>query len=195
MYVRRQDRKERVRIHPPAALRSLVPSPYVRDCLKHLPRQSNGLAGDFGTGYGRHAHLLSSLGYTVLAFDLDPRALQTLRTRIGRKTKCQAQGHIYPVVADVNADLPLMAGQLDLVVAVHCSIHDNLSAIVTAIAPGGFLIYETFGGHGMNWLDLPKASHLKQKLASRFKLLVLQERPVGPTKERAVAVRLLAQKR
>ena len=81
-------------------------------------------------------------------------------------------------MADVDAALPLKAAQLDLAVAVHCSIHDNLPAIGAALAPGGFLIYETFGGQGMNWLELPKAGHLKRKLGRGFKLLVLEERRV-----------------
>ena len=92
--VHRQGREETVRVQPPPMLRRLVPSPFVMDCLKRLPHQSGGFAGDFGTGFGRRAYLLSSLGYTVLAFDLDPRGLRTVRTRFGRQRKLQGWGRI-----------------------------------------------------------------------------------------------------
>jgi SAM-dependent methyltransferase len=185
-------REDEVPLRRPRPLRSLVPSPFVADCLKRLPRQPGGFAADFGAGFGRHARLLASIGYTVLAFDLDRQALKTLRARIARQRNAGAQ--VYPVVANVDTDLPLTAGRLDLALAVHCSIHDNLRAIDAALAPGGFLIYETFGGHGMNWQELPKAGQLQRKLKGQFELLVSQERRVGPAKHRSVVVRLLARK-
>jgi len=98
-------------------------------------------------------------------------------------------------MADVNRDLPIKAGRLDLALAVHCSIHSNLLAIDATLRPGGFLIYETFGGQGRNWLDLPKAGQLQSRLKARFEIVTLQERAVGPVKKRSVAVRLLARKR
>jgi SAM-dependent methyltransferase len=98
-------------------------------------------------------------------------------------------------IEDVDRDLPLKTEQLDLALAVHCSIHNNLEAIKTALRPGGFLIYETFGGQGMNWQDLPKAGQVQTKLKREFELLTLQERRVGPEEKRSVVVRLLARKR
>jgi SAM-dependent methyltransferase len=135
------------------------------------------------------------MGYTVVALDLDHEALNTLDVSPTRQRKGQARERIYPVMADVDRDLPLKTEQLDLAVAVHCSIHNNLEAIKTALRPGGFLIYETFGGHGMNWRELPKAGELQRQLGGQFELLVLQERRVGPLIERSVVVRLLARKR
>jgi hypothetical protein len=116
------------------------------------------------------------MGYTVLALDLDHRALRTLGASSSRQFKRSACGRVYPVIANVDEDLPLNAGHLDLALAVHCSIHNNLGAIETALAPGGFLIYETFGGQGMNWLELPKAGQLQRELKHQFELLVLEER-------------------
>ena len=130
----------------------------------------------------------------MLAFDLDPRALKALRARSGRWRKSRDWGRIFPVMADVDANLPLRAGQLDLAVAVHCSIHDNLAAIDAVLAPGGLLVYETFGGHGENWRQLPKARQLQRKLGRRFELLILEERLVGPANEQSVVVRLFARK-
>jgi hypothetical protein len=97
-------------------------------------------------------------------------------------------------MAEVGGNLPLGTAKLDLALAVHCSIHDNFSAIDAALAPGGFLIYETFGGHGRNWQELPKAGQLQRKLEPRFELVILHERRVGPARPQSVVVRLLARK-
>jgi hypothetical protein len=106
-----------------------------------------------------------------------------------------APSKIHPAIANVEAGLPVKAASLNLALAVHCSIHKHLGPIEDALAPGGWLIYETFGGQGMNWLDLPKAGQLRRKLAPRFEFLVLDERAVGPKKKRSVVVRLFARKR
>jgi SAM-dependent methyltransferase len=135
------------------------------------------------------------MGYTVVALDLDHEALNTLGASTTRQRKGRARERIYPVMADVDRDLPLKTEQLDLALAVHCSIHNNLEAIKTAVRPGGFLIYETFGGQGMNWQDLPKAGQVRTELKREFELLTLQERRVGPEEERSVVVRLFARKR
>jgi SAM-dependent methyltransferase len=146
------------------------------------------------TGYGRHSRLLAFLGYTVLAFDLDIRALKTLNRSLIPPAGA-GPGKIYPAVANVETDLPVKAGSLNLAVAVHFSIHKHLGPIEDALAPGGWLIYETFGGQGMNWIDLPKAGQLQRKLAPQFEFLALDERPVGPKEERSVVARLFARKR
>jgi hypothetical protein len=58
---------------------------------------------------------------------------------------------------------------------------------------GGHLFIETFGGHGENYLELPKADEIRQALKS-YKLLFYNERSVGPTCQNAVVVKALAQK-
>src|SRR5713101_3067397 len=99
---------------PPPLPRSSTPSPFVVSCLQALTRRSRGIAGDLGCGYGRHARLLASMGYTVLALDLDHRALRTLGASSSRQFKRSACGRVYPVIANVEGDLPLKAGHLDL---------------------------------------------------------------------------------
>jgi SAM-dependent methyltransferase len=179
---------------PSPVPRSATPSHFVASCLGALPPNCQGIAADLGCGYGRHSRLLASLGFTVLAFDLDIRALKTLNASLTLPSG-GAQGKIYPLIANVEADLPVKAASLNLAVVVHCSIHKHLGPIKDALAPGGWLIYETFGGQGMNWLDLPKAGQLRRKLAPRFEFLVLDERHVGPKEKRSVVVRLFARKR
>jgi SAM-dependent methyltransferase len=180
---------------PPPSVRRSALSPFVVSCVGALPYRPLGIAADLGCGYGRHTWLLASMGYTVLAFDLYHRALKAIHASKSGPSKRGDRERVYPVMANVDGDLPLKAGQLDLALAVHCSIHDNLRTIETALAPGGFLIYESFGGQGMNWLELPNAGQMRRKLRRQFELLVLEERRVGPEEKRAVVVRLFAQKR
>ena len=52
-----------------------------------------------------------------------------------------------------------------------------------------------FGGHGKNYLDLPKAGQLQGLLSKDFHLPFYRERKVGPADYDAVAVKLFAQKR
>jgi hypothetical protein len=133
------------------------------------------------------------MGYTVLALDLDHLALRAVKAVMSSRR--QSRGQIIPVMADVGFMLPLRPGGLNLVLAVHCSVHDNLSAIDGALAPGGLLIYETFGGQGHNWTELPKAGQLRAKLKSRFEILELQERSVGPESKSHVIAKVFARKR
>lgn len=58
---------------------------------------------------------------------------------------------------------------------------------------GGHLFIETFGGHGENYLELPRADEIRQGLKG-YKLLFYNERSVGPTSQNAVVVKALAQK-
>jgi hypothetical protein len=58
---------------------------------------------------------------------------------------------------------------------------------------GGYLFVETFGGHGENYLELPKADEVRQALKG-YRLLFYNERSVGPTFQNAVVVKTLVQK-
>lgn len=58
---------------------------------------------------------------------------------------------------------------------------------------GGHLFIETFGGHGENYLELPKADEIRQALKG-YELIFYSERSVGPASQNAVVVRAFAQK-
>lgn len=173
--------------------RDRSPSRFVLDCLRHVPSVHGNFALDLGCGIGRHARLLQSLGYSVLAIDADPNALQIVR-RIGTRSKLRSAGKAYPILADGKGRLPLRDGGLHLALAVHFPIQYNLAAVTAALSPGGFLIFESFGNRGMNWIELPRTGQLRSQLENDFDILKLDERAAGPKNRRAVTVRLFARK-
>jgi hypothetical protein len=58
-----------------------------------------------------------------------------------------------------------------------------------------YLYIETFGGHGQNYRDLPKANEFKELLSGQMEFKYYKERKVGPVEMDSVAVTLLAQRR
>ena len=60
---------------------------------------------------------------------------------------------------------------------------------------GGYLLIETVGGYGGNYLELPKASELRRVLRRAFDITVYSERKVAPRGTDAVSVQLPAVKR
>lgn len=111
------------------------PSPWVRRFAALAPQGAEVL--DLACGGGRHARLMLDLGFSVTAVDRDIRAL-------GETAK-------HPRLAAIEADLeggapwPLGTRGFGAVI-VTCYLHRPiLPKIVGAVAPGGVLIYETFG--------------------------------------------------
>lgn len=107
------------------------PSTWVLRFAAQLPPASRVL--DLACGSGRHAKALITRGHKVTAVDKDGAALANL-----------------PVVAErVPADLetrpwPLAGRTFDLVLVTHYLWRPLLPHILASVAPGGWLIYETF---------------------------------------------------
>lgn len=90
---------------------------------------------DVGCGHGRHVRLLAQAGLSVTAVDRDVQALATLRGLPGVAT----------LEADIENDpWPLAGRQFDLVLVTNYLWRPLLPLIRAAVAPGGWLIYETF---------------------------------------------------
>jgi SAM-dependent methyltransferase len=90
---------------------------------------------DLAAGGGRHSRLFRERGHAVLAVDRDPQAMAALA----------AEG-IATGVEDLEAGtIPACLGRGYAGVVVTNYLHRPLlPAIVAAVAPGGWLIYETF---------------------------------------------------
>jgi SAM-dependent methyltransferase len=92
-----------------------------------------GTALDVAAGSGRHARLLTGLGYAVTAVDRDVAGLVGL-------------AGVEVVEADLeDGSAPPFAGRAsDLVVVTNYLHRPLLPALVDAVAPGGALVYETY---------------------------------------------------
>ncbi|WP_144146224.1 class I SAM-dependent methyltransferase [Paraburkholderia sp. BCC1884] len=120
---------------PAANLHGLgEPSRWVRHWA-HLVA-ARGAVLDVASGAGRHARYFASLGHPVTAVDRDSAALETLLDE--------------PLVTPLTADLeggawPLPAEATFAAVVVTNYLHRPLfPQLLSALAPGGVLVYETF---------------------------------------------------
>ena len=93
---------------------------------------------DLACGSGRHALAAASLGATVTAVDKDAGHLD-----LGKK-EAKARGiEVKWVQADLTNGLPDL-GTFDAVLVFNYLDRAKMPAIVNTVAPGGFLILETF---------------------------------------------------
>jgi SAM-dependent methyltransferase len=115
------------------------PSPWVKDAIaRYEPLGPEGLRVlDLAAGGGRHARHMLDLGYAVLAVDRDIGGLAYLDGRDG-----------FEVLAwDLEDGSPWpFAGERFRAVVVTNYLHrPTLARVLGLVAPGGTLIYETFG--------------------------------------------------
>ena len=107
-----------------------------------MPR---GQALDLACGGGRHSRLLANLGLDVLAVDRDPQSLlATAGERISTLAFDLEQ-------ADVESDpaFPLGQGRYTGIVVTNYLHRPLLPLLLSSLAEGGVLVYETFAlGNG-----------------------------------------------
>jgi SAM-dependent methyltransferase len=91
---------------------------------------------DLAAGGGRHARYFKGLGYQVTALDRDVSRLRDLA----------GQG-VNIIAADLEggSSWPLGVREFDGIVVTNYLHRPLFSHLATALAPGGVLIYETFG--------------------------------------------------
>jgi SAM-dependent methyltransferase len=164
------------------------PSGYVRRCLARMELAQGARVLDMPVGFGRNTMLLAEAGYSVVGVDVDARRIAAVealkRARSGR-------GPIECLVADARTPLPIAPATFDLILVVHFMTAGLTSLLRPLLKPGGFLLLESFGGQGGNYLDLPQPGEMRAALAG-FEILDYRETLVGPAKSEAVAVRFLA---
>lgn len=112
-------------------------SPFVTDSLARIgaPR---GIALDLAMGEGRHALAAARAGWRVLGLDISTTAAE----RVAAAARAQALP-VTPVVADALT-FPLRPASLALVIVSRYLERALAPAIAAALAPGGWLIFETF---------------------------------------------------
>ena len=100
----------------------------------------SGDALDLACGSGRHAIWLAEQGFLTLAVDRDIVAIDTL-THESRRRGLSIQAR----AVDLENGGPfLKADSFDLIVVVHYLHRPLMPALVSAVRPGGVLVYETF---------------------------------------------------
>ncbi len=96
-----------------------------------------GCVLDVACGSGRHVRWLAARGHRVTGVDRDAAAAEPLRGIVERAEI---------VIADIeNGAWPFAGRRFDAVVVTNYLWRPRLAVIVAAVAPGGVLIYETFG--------------------------------------------------
>lgn len=92
-----------------------------------------GSVMDLACGRGRHVRWLAGRGFRVTALDRDAEAVAPLR------------GVAEVIVADIEAGpWPLAGRSFDAVLVTHYLWRPLWPAILASVAPGGWLLYETF---------------------------------------------------
>ncbi|MFM2119726.1 MAG: hypothetical protein RL722_1194, partial [Pseudomonadota bacterium] len=107
--------------------------------LRHAHLLAPGMAAlDLACGSGRHVRWLAERGLQVTGVDRDAAALAGLTGLAG----------VTPVVADLEAspwpEDSLRPGHFDLVLVTNYLWRPNWPRLAGLLAPGGWLIYETF---------------------------------------------------
>ena len=116
------------------------PSPFVANWIPKLSTEISGprRALDLAMGHGRHAVLLAATGFRTFGVDIDHDVV------LGAVTQARHRGlTISAWCADLT--MPALPRQrFDLIVVVRYLQRNLCPALVGALAPGGFLLYETF---------------------------------------------------
>jgi SAM-dependent methyltransferase len=128
----------------PSEVRLWRPSPFLVEALKRIAllsrrRKKRGRAADLACGSGREAVYLALSGCAVDAIDILPDALARARALARR-----ADVRIRTIRKDLEREPVLPVGRYDLVTVFRFLHRPLLAAIGRSIAPGGFVVYETF---------------------------------------------------
>jgi SAM-dependent methyltransferase len=165
-------------------------SPFVLRCIKNIELNRTLPVLDIPCGHGRHSFLLSERGYEVVGADIDSRCLTSMREHVFRV----AEKRISLLRVDARSKLPFPSHAFGLALIVHYVERSIISSVEPLIAPGGYLIYETFGFNGNNWQQLPQAGEVKSLVASNFDILVYREKLAHRHSGHPVSVKLFAKK-
>jgi SAM-dependent methyltransferase len=117
----------------------LDPSAWLADHGALLEAQPRGRALDIACGMGRNALFLAGLGFHVDAVDVSDVAVETTRARAAERGAA-----VRAVRADVRAD-PFPEPPYEVIANLNFLERALFGPIAQALAPGGLLVFETFG--------------------------------------------------
>jgi len=144
----------------PPTVRLWRPNPFLVEAMDRIGAIDPGATGkkalDIACGSGRDAVWMAMNGYDVEAIDLLPDALakaSDLSRRCGVNVATRA--------VDLEHEPTLPAGRYDLVTVFRYLQRKLFGAIREAVAPGGFVVYETFHEQNLSTGQRPRSpAHL-----------------------------------
>jgi len=164
-----------------------APAPWVERFANLIP--DGGVVLDLASGSGRHVRYLRSLGFSVLAVDLDVSRLDDLADDDGVKV----------IEADLETESWPLGTHLFAGIVVTNYLHRPLLPLLpNLLAPGGVLIYETFAkgnekiGRPRNPAYLLEPGELIDAFTGKLRIVAyehgLEERPSRAVRQRICAV-------
>ena len=171
------------------AARLWRPAPFLEQVL---PQLAPGRTLDLAAGAGREAVFLAMHGFTVEAVDDDPDILARAEALAGRHGV-----RITTRVVDLERGAPDLGEARYALVTVFRFLHRPLfPAIERAIAPGGWLVYETFrrGQRRFGRPTQPRFLLDDGELSSAFPTLTVEEYEEPGPEGGPITARLLARK-
>ena len=150
-----------------------APSPWI---ARFAPLIPPGPVLDLAAGRGRHSLLMRDLGHAVLAVDRDAAALAGLA---GARIETMAED------LETGASPACLARRFAGVVVTNYLHRPLLPAIVAAVAPGGWLLYETFArgnqrfGKPSNPAFLLEAGELLETVRGTLRVVAYEDVELG----------------
>jgi SAM-dependent methyltransferase len=129
----------------PSRVRLWRPNPFLVEARRRIRDEERGgparrnRAMDVACGTGRDSVYLALEGYAVLAVDLLPDALQRAAGLASR-----AGVQIQTAVIDLEHGAALPSGEFNLLTVFRYLHRPLFPALRNAVAPGGYVVYETF---------------------------------------------------
>jgi len=122
-----------------ARYRGAQPGAPASSLIEVMPLLPRGRALDVAAGDGANAVALARAGCDVIAVDFAAAAMCNLAA--------YARQHdlaIFPLVADLEAGLPLRPGHFDVVLNIRYLDRALIPQLKAALRPGGMLFFDTF---------------------------------------------------
>jgi tellurite methyltransferase len=185
----------------PSLERSLEPEPFFLDAFQEfLATRPPGTALDVAGGAGRHALWLAQRGWRVNLLDISEAGVALARDNADRMlpprpgAPASNQPLFTAEVTDLNSHPDLGDGQYDLIVVFLYLQRELFPALIRALKPEGFLIYQTYTAEQSQSSGPSNPKYLLQpdELRHAFRslrILHYRERPMGK-----VFAELVAQK-